>query len=174
MNACIEELKTRARIGLKAVRAGDRTLIERAAKVSGRKPLEAEEWQLRHTLALAAQSVGFHDWDHARIVLAGEARAGDDMGRFWHAPACEVLLNDWYASYAEAAGHLRSARGMTLFPYRRQFVIVGADYVRELGISDRIADAAAQGFDAVAEYASARWLAWCDARLRAPVSTWVR
>lgn len=173
MNACIEELKTRAKIGLKALRAGDRALLERAARVSGRKPFEPEDWQLRHTLALAAQSVGFQHWDHARTVLGGDAPAGGDMGRFWHAPACGALLNDWHARYAQAAAVHRASRGTTLLPYGRQFVVAGPEYVRELGIEARIADAATQGFDAVAEYGSPRWLAWCDARLRAPATSWV-
>jgi hypothetical protein len=174
MNACIEELKTRARIGLNAVRAGDRSIVARAASVSGRKPFEPEDWQLRHALALVAQGVGFHHWDHARTVLAGEARPGDDMGRLWHAPGTVTLLNHWYAHYAEATAYHRSAPASALLPYGRQFVVVGADYLREIGVSERIQDAPAQGFDAVAEYGSPRWLAWCEARIRAPLPTWMR
>ncbi|MDB5897478.1 MAG: hypothetical protein JWP22_3376 [Ramlibacter sp.] len=174
VNACIGELKIRARLGLKALRSGDRSLLERAAKVSGRKPPEPAEWKLRHVLALAAQSVGFQHWDHARQVLAGEANAGDDMGKFWHGPGCESLLNHWFASYADAAAMQQGKPRTTVLTYARQFVVVDAPYLQAIGITQRIEDAATQGFDAVREYGSARWLVWCDARMRAPVSTWVR
>jgi hypothetical protein len=170
----IAELKTRARLGLKALRSGDKSLLQRAAQVSGRQPFEPPEWKLRHVLALVAQSVGFRHWEHARTVLGGDARAGEDMGRFWHGPRCESLLNHWFASHADASAMHAGAGDATLLAYGRQFVVVGAPYLHEIGITERIPDATAQRFDAVREYGSKRWLAWCDARLRAPVETWVR
>jgi hypothetical protein len=174
VNACIVELKTRARIALKALRAGDDALVRRAAKVSGTQAYVPTEWQLRHALALVAQAVGFRHWEHARSVLGGEAHAGDDMGRFWHAPACEALLNHWFAHYVEAAAFQQEMRDATLLTYGRQFVVVGADYLREIGVAKPLPQAAAERFDAVRQYGSDRWLQWCEARLRAPADTWVR
>lgn len=174
MNACIVELKTRARIALKALRAGDDALVRRAARVSGAPAYVPPEWQLRHALALAAQAVGFRHWEHARSVLGGEAHAGDDMGRFWHAPACETLLNHWFARYDEAAAFQQETPAATLLTYGRQFVVVGADYLREIGVGQALPEAAAERFDAVRAYGSDRWLQWCEARLRAPAGTWVR
>lgn len=174
MNACIVELKTRARIALKALRAGDDALVRRAAMVSGMRPYVPPEWQLRHALALVAQAVGFRHWEHARSVLGGEAHAGDDLGRFWHAPACEALLNHWFAHYPEAAAFQQETPGATLLTHARQFVVVGADYLREIGVAAGLPGAAAERFDAVRQYGSERWLQWCEVRLRAPAATWVR
>ena len=52
--------------------------------------------------------------------------------------------------------------------------MVGADYLREIGVASTLPDAASERFDAVRQYGSDRWLQWCEARLRAPVATWVR
>ncbi|HEY0822895.1 MAG TPA: hypothetical protein VGD76_03845 [Ramlibacter sp.] len=172
MNACIAELKTRARIALKTLRAGDTALVQRASAASGTRAYVPGEWQLRHALALVAQAAGFRHWDHARIVLGGEARAGEDMGRFWHAPACDALLNQWFARYPEAAECLRATPGSTLLTFGRQFVVVGAPYLREIGVVERLPDAANEQFDAVAQYGAPRWLQWCEARLRAPAPAW--
>lgn len=174
MNACITELKTRARIALKALRAGDTSLVQRAALASGTRPYVPEEWQLRHALALVAQSVGFRHWEHARSVLGGQARMGDDMGRFWHAPACDAFLNQWFARHAEAVECQRASPGTALLTFGRQFVVVGESYLREIGLAERVPEAAAEPFDAAAQYGSPRWLQWCDARLRAPPSAWGR
>ncbi len=170
MNACITELKTRARLGLKALKAGESGLLQRAQAVSGRAFPAPAEWQLRHALALVAQSVGFRQWDHARRVLGGEASIGDDMGTFWHAPGCDVLLNHWFARYEEAVAVQGASPATTLLPYGRQFIVVRDEYLRELRLPDDLRG----GFDAVAAYGSPQWVAWCCARLRAPAQAWGR
>ena len=65
-NACIGELKTRARLGLNALEAGDHQLLERAAKVSGVRMAVPTSWKLRHAFTLVARSVGFRTWEQAR------------------------------------------------------------------------------------------------------------
>ena len=174
MNACIVELKTRARIALKALRAGDDALVRRAAQVSGTRAYVPPEWQLRHALALVAQAVGFRHWEHARSVLGGEAHARSAPCRRRHAPACETLLNHWFARYDEAAAFQQETPAATLLTYGRQFVVVGADYLREIGVAQAFPEAAAERFDAVRAYGSDRWLQWCEARLRTPAGTWAR
>ena len=170
-NACIVELKTRARLALKALRAGDPALLARAKQASGRPAFVPQEWQLRHALAVVAQCVGFQHWEHARTVLGGDARAGEDMGRFWHAPGCGRLLNHWFARHDEALAFLRTHEGWALLPYARQFVVADGEYLQELRLSPQLADGS---FDAVAEYGSPRWLAWCEARLRTSPAHWMR
>jgi hypothetical protein len=166
------ELKTRARLALKALRSGDVTLLARARQASGRPAFVPEEWQLRHALAVVAQCVGFHHWEHARTVLGGDAHPGEDMGRFWHAPGCDRLLNHWFARHDEAAAFQRTESRSALLPYARQFVVAGTEYLQELGLAPQLV--ADDGFDAVAEYGSARWLAWSEARLRTPAAHWIR
>jgi hypothetical protein len=112
--------------------------------------------------------VGFSNWEHGRRVLTGEAAAGDDMGTFWHSPSCNVLLNAWFARHDEARSALAAARGGYLLPYRRQFVVVQGEFIRELGL-----DPADPGWDEaqrdlVQAYGSAAWLALALRRLKAP------
>ena len=171
MNACVDEMKTRARLGLNALNMGDMALLDRAQAVSGLRLPAPAQWKLRHTLTLVARSVGFRTWEQARCALGGYAERGDDMGSFWHAPRCNSLLNHWFASYASASSLQRSGAGLTLLPYRRQFMVVDRYYLRELGV-DVSAASNSDSMDLVALYGSATWLAMCCSRLRAPEQTW--
>jgi hypothetical protein len=156
MTALLVELKTRARLRLNAARRAD------AADAGLR---------LRDCLTLAARDAGFSHWEHARRVLGGEAAPGDDMGSFWHAPGCHALLNHWYASHADARASLAAHPGAVLLPYRRQFVVAGDAYVRELGMDP--ADPAWEqgGRDLAQAYGGGAWLALALRRLKAPPAT---
>lgn len=173
-NACINELKTRARLGLNAIEAGDPQLLERAAKVSGVRMAMPDHWKLRHAFTLVARSVGFRTWDQARIALGGLAQPGDDMGTFWHAPRCMGILNHWFAHYGDARDALGKMPGHALVPYRRQFIVVNQPYLRELGLDEAASNATNEALDLVALYGSERWQALCWSRLRADESTWFR
>ena len=173
-NHCISELKTRARLGLNALQAGDQALLDRATKVSGVSMATPTHWKLRHAFTLVARSVGFHTWAQARIALGGQAQAGDDMGTFWHAPRCNGLLNHWFAHYDDALDCLHKMPGHALVPYRRQFIVVNAPYLQELGLSDAPQLHADETLDLVALHGSDRWQALCCSRLCAHESTWVR
>ena len=84
--ALVAELKVRARLGLKALRAGDTRLLERARLGARHRQNNPAEWRLGHSLTLVARSLGFADWDQARRVLGGHALPGDDLG-VWAAEA---------------------------------------------------------------------------------------
>ena len=146
----LEELKVRARVRLNGEK--------RAGAGEGRK--------LRHCLHEVARETGFSDWEHARRVLGGEASAQDDMGSMWHAPACNAMLNEWHADVAAARAALRPGR--YLLPFHRQFVVVDAGYVRELGVDPADPAWTEIGFDLVAGYAGPAWQALARQRLRAP------
>jgi len=144
------ELKVRARI---ARNAAVRERSESAPR-------------LARCLQQAARRVGFEQWEQARCVLDGQAQPGDDMGSFWHAPRCSVLLNHWFADLTRAkAGH-REAGGF-LLPYRRQFVVVQEPYVRELGLDPADPLWAVIACDLVAGYGSEQWEQLCLARIKA-------
>jgi hypothetical protein len=180
--APMTELKVRARLRLNARRGADAGL------------------RLRDCLIDVARDAGFAHWEHAREVLGGEAAPGDDMGTFWHAPRCDALLNAWFTSLADARAALASAlasvvadslvasppppasagaqgrfsRGMAttvLFPYRRQFVLAGADFIRELGLDPQDAAWASAQHDLVRAYGGGAWQALALARLKAPLAT---
>lgn len=153
MTALLIELKTRARLQLNATRDD--------------QPAQ----RLRDCLHAVARDVGFMHWEHARRVLGGLAVPGDDMGTFWHAPRCNSLLNAWFANLTEARVALAVKPGGVLLPYRRQFVVVGDAFIRELGLeSDDVARADAQ-HDVVRAYGSGPWLALAFKRLKAPRTT---
>jgi hypothetical protein len=84
------------------------------------------------------------------------------MGSFWHAPACDALLNAWFARHADAVVALAAKPGSVLLPYRRQFVVVAEPFIRELGLDPHDPAWAAAENDLVSAYGSAAWssLAW--------------
>jgi hypothetical protein len=151
----VTELKTRARLRLNASRKG---AIDDAA----------EDLRLRDCLNLVSREVGFAHWEHARRVLGGLAAEGDDMGSFWHAPRTTALLNEWFARHEQAEAALRRDEALFLLPYRRQFVVVEADFVHELGLDAADALWREIGHDLVRGYATPAWEALANQRLRAP------
>ncbi len=151
MTPAVEELKVRARIA------------RNAARGSG----AAESPRLGDCLHRAARDAGFLHWEHARRVLGGLARPGEDMGSFWHAPRCSALLNQWFADGAQARQARADSRGF-LLPYRRHFMVVQGDFIRELGLDPQDPDWAAAGRDLVSAYGSTPWAALSARRLKAP------
>ncbi len=151
--ALLTELKVRARLRLNAAHG------------------EQPELRLRDCLNQVARDVGFAHWEHGRRVLGGLAQPGDDMGTFWHAPRCEALLSRWFAGPAEARAALSTEPDVVLLPYRRQCVVVGADYIRELGLDPGAAAWSAARRDLLGAYGNAAWLALSLQRLKAPRSS---
>jgi hypothetical protein len=150
MTTPLEELKLRARLRQKAAQGAGAALA------------------LKDGLALVARGRGFLHFEQARRVLGGLAARGDDMGSFWHAPLCSALLSEWFARYAEAHAAWAAKPGAFLLPYRRQFMVVGEDFVRELGLDPADAAWAGAGRDLVGGYGSLAWQALALQRLRAP------
>lgn len=154
MTPAVEELKVRARIA------------RNAARSSGAHELP----RLGDCLHRAARDAGFLHWEHARRVLGGGARPGDDMGSFWHAPGCSTMLNRWFADEAQAR-QAHAASGGFLLPYRRQFMVVQGDFIRELGLDPQDPAWTAAGHDLTLAYGSAPWVALSLRRLKAPVES---
>ncbi len=165
MTTPIEELKTQARIRQKAANAAQ------AANAASAPVGAGAALQLKDALALAARGRGFMHFEHARRVLGGLAAPGDDMGSFWHAPRCSALLSEWFAREAEALAALASKPRAFLLPYRRQFVVVGPEYVRELGLDPSHPAWAEARHNLVAAYGTPAWQALTLLRLRAPEKT---
>ncbi len=154
MNTLITELKTRARLRLKGLRQGAADATQ-------------SDTRLRDCLNAVARDVGFLHWQQARHVLGGQATPTDDMGTFWHTRRCDGLLNHWFADHHRARDALAVSEHRVLVPYRRQFVVVDGNYLRELGLAiDDPAWARAQR-DLVHAYGSEAWLALSEQRLAA-------
>ena len=157
MTAAVDELKVRARLRLNALREA------------------GQDARLRDCLHDVARHAGFVHWEHARRVLSGEASAGDDMGTFWWAPACAAYLSEWHADLQVAKQGLREGGAdRFLMPYRRQFVLVPAGYVRDLGIDPALPGWAALDRDLVGGYGGPVWQALCMQRLRASMGSFTR
>lgn len=154
MVRAIEELKTRARLRLNAAR----------------KAGNGVDLRLRDCLHEAARKVGFTHWDHARQVLGGMAMPGGDMGSFWHAPRCSVLINQWYAD-RHLAHEAHTLTGGFLLPYRRQYMVVQDEFIRELGLDPADPAWSEVQRDLVSHYGSAAWATLCTHRLKAPAET---
>ncbi len=156
MSRLLQELKTRARLRLNARR-----------RAPGAPPDGGAEARLRDCLHEVAREVGFRHWEQARHVLGGHALAGEDQGTFWYAPRCSTLLSRWFARHDEAVQALSEDAVGVLLPYRRQFVLVGDGFLRELGLDPDSPQWAALGRDLVGGAGQPAWedLAW--QRLRA-------
>jgi hypothetical protein len=76
-------------------------------------------------------------------------RPGDDYGDLWYEVETDVYLNLWCKDYVEARRVLESNGGY-LLPYRRQFVVVGPQYVELLGLDPHDSSWERIGFDLAA------------------------
>ncbi|HYW57490.1 MAG TPA: hypothetical protein VE934_11045 [Polaromonas sp.] len=165
MTALLTELKTRARILRNAKRK------DAGAGTRADAPDSGEDLRLRDCLSRVARDAGFTHWDHARRVLGGLASTADDMGTFWHAPACNSLLNGWFTDLAHARAAQATERGAFLLPYKRQFMVVGSDFIFELALDPVDPAWAAARYDLAGSYGSAAWFALAQQRLKAPPRT---
>ncbi len=164
MSAPLTELKTRARLMLNASK---RDQSAAGAPQAG----HGAELRLRDCLNRAARDAGFTHWDHARRILGGLAAPADDMGTFWHAPACHALLNAWFTDADRARTALAATRGGFLLPYKRQFVVTQDQYIREMGLDPADTAWATLRRDLVAGYGSPAWAELAARRLKAPRRT---
>lgn len=137
----IVDLKRWARQLLRHLREGDDELLS-FVNHKARQPTASADVQLRHVLAAIARHLGFRGWSHLTAVLAGEEL---DQGTLLH-PFCAFGMNTWSADYDEAHT-LREQAGGFLLPYKRQFVIVQADFIDAIGLSATDPDWKAVGYD---------------------------
>jgi hypothetical protein len=166
MTTPIDELKIRARLLRKALLSRDAAALSRAAAVARRRRWTIpEEWPLALCLNIVSVEAGFDLWNHARIVLGGEAVSGADMGRFWYENACSALLNHWFAGYDDARASLDADYGRYLFPYDRQFIVADAPFVVALGLDPAAPEWTGIGRDLVSGYGSAEWVSLVRRRL---------
>lgn len=168
MSPALNELKIRARVRLNAIRRADPGVVADSERLAERHRLQPPpEWKLHHTLNLSAMTCGFSDWEHARRVLGGTARTGDDMGALWHAPDCLGMLNHWFVRYPEARDFLDRTPRHYLLPYRRQFLVVDESYLEALALDASNDRWAMADRDLVASYGGAAWAGLCHERVRA-------
>lgn len=142
-----EDLKAHARALHRAAKAEDPRALSRLRRHRELKGLPdaalLERLQRRHCLATVAHELGLSGWSHLTALLEGDS---EDFGTLLHAPACYAHWNIWFAAYEEAR-EVRAEHGGFLLPYRHQFVVVDADYVRTLGLDPEAPEWAGIGRD---------------------------
>ena len=164
----LREIKTRARLRLNDLTNESPDAIFYARWISRRRRWAwPAKWKLTHVLNIVCTELGFRDWDHARHVLGGQARPEEDMGGLWYDFRCQLLLNNWFASYAEARAFCKDEATRFLFPYGRQVVVGDENFVRMLGLDPQSSLWGDTGRDLFASYGTPTWRALCHQRLTA-------
>ncbi|MCB9615686.1 MAG: hypothetical protein H6722_24915 [Sandaracinus sp.] len=127
-----------------AAAAGEPEALERLRRLPDLRGTDDEalrSTRRRHALSAVARELGAHGWSHLCAVLRGEDV--DDFGEALHQHG---HWHVWSASYEEAVA-IRAEHGGFLLPYRHQFFVADADYVRELGLDPDDPDWVAIGRD---------------------------
>ncbi|WP_454780469.1 hypothetical protein [Legionella sp. WA2022007384] len=146
----VEECKVQASILLKSLRATNQTTVQNAAKRFQNLPefrncsLEEiihADIKRKHALAVIALGKGFSSWSDLKCQLPF-IRGG--------------FLNVWFAHYTEAKSH-QHAQGGFLLPYKNQFFICDADYIRNLGFNPEDQDWKLIGYDWVNPESKEAW-----------------
>ncbi len=122
----LKEGKIQASILLKSLHSDDATISTQATKRFLRLPEFSElsitdipknNIKRKHALNVIAIENGFHSWidlkAQIRFIVGGH-------------------LNNWFVSYEEAKSYQKSNGGF-LFPYKNQFFVCSAAYVRDIG-----------------------------------------
>ncbi len=147
----IAEVKVRAELLQHQCERGEPEALARLGRLAGRtrtpRPPTAEPMPRRkHCLSVVAAELGFCDYAHLLRVVEGDPDEAD-FGTLPCGRAGGAHLNTWYPRYDEAKAHQRAAAGYLLC-YRRQFVIVGSAYIRDVvGIAPEHPDWQAIGYD---------------------------
>jgi hypothetical protein len=169
--AQVSEYRIQARRLLNQLRADDKELAASAVarfrllhsfahKSVAQILATRSEVHLKHALAVVALEHGYESWlalkaaadANTRVPAAATAHAGREM----YAPGMSVLLNRWFAHYADARASL-AEQGGYLLPFDRQFFICEAEGIRVLGLDPADPDWERIGRDWVQPKDKAAW-----------------
>jgi len=146
----VQECKIQASILLKSLKSADIAQVKKAIKRFKKLPefaalslesLLPTEIKHKNALAVIALEKGFKSWTDLKCQLPF-IRGG--------------FLNQWFANYAEAKSTL-TAKGGFLLPYRNQFFICDANYIKNLGFNAQDPDWQLIGYDWVNPANKAAW-----------------
>ena len=126
----LAELKIRSRILLKAAAQEKPYALQTLRKFGKQEP----PFQHKDGLKAVSRLAGFKNWQHASHILGGSATIGEDAGVLWYSNKCTGFLNVWCRNYEEAKEQFDQRSDNYLFPYKSQFVVANAEYVRALGL----------------------------------------
>jgi hypothetical protein len=104
-----------------------------------------ESVRRKHALAVIAHEQGHASWVELKQALGGQEVASLDTEAFFQKNR-GTFLNRWFGAYPEALASLQE-RGGFLFPFREQFFICEAGFLRALGVDLADPDWARMGFN---------------------------
>lgn len=141
MDSPIEELRRRARLLQRRVRAGDPPALRRIRAIRELRPLSdeaiADAVRRRHCLAVLARELGLSGWSHLSMLWSSPDTS--DFGTLLYPSRCGGHWNIWCASFDEARD-IRAQHGGYLLPYRHQLFIVDRHFIADLGLDPDDAD----------------------------------
>jgi hypothetical protein len=137
------ECKVRASILLKALDSPDTSRAQQAAERLRALPAFAalspgellarrDSVRRKHALAVIAREQGYDSWVELKQALGEEAPLRLDTEAFF-TRRTSSFLNHWFSSYEEARASLQKVGGY-LFPFRDQFFVCEASFLRALGV----------------------------------------
>lgn len=133
----LEEYKIQASILLKSLRGlHPEKAVKRFMRLAefadlSKTEVLQKELKRKHALAVIAIENGFKSWAELKIQI-----------RF----IVGGYLNLWFANYPEAKEHLKSSGGY-LLPYKNQFFICNANYIKQIGFDPDDPDWKLIGYD---------------------------
>jgi len=158
MRLALEEVKIKAKKVLK------QSMLMAGDSVNDKISLMACQRQI-------SRQLGFEDFNHARLVLTGQAKPEEKLnfGSIWYAPACTRFTNQWFSSYAEAQ-QVQKVNRLYLLPYQQQFLLVEPDFLFTLGLNGQdVALLERAKKDLVALYPSEIWDKLAQIRIRSAI-----
>lgn len=126
----INLLKNEARKLHKDAVAGNNVARKRMLAGSAAVALGAD-LQRKHALGAIAREIGFSNWK--AVLDCFEEKKGGSWEEFLYPKRCHIHWNIWCATYEEAR-RIHDDHDGYLLPYKHQFMIVDADYVKSLGV----------------------------------------
>lgn len=139
----LHECKVRASILLKELHSSDASRATRAAErlralpsfaslAPGELLSRKDSVRRKHALAVIAREQGYDSWVELKQALGEDAPPRVDTEAFF-TRSVSPFLNRWFTSYEEALASLQGAGGY-LFPFRDQFFVCDAGFLRALGL----------------------------------------
>ncbi|WP_225409824.1 hypothetical protein [Stigmatella hybrida] len=152
----LRECKVRASLLLKDLLAAGTVRPARAAErlrvlpaFASLTPAEVltrrEAVRRKHALAVIAHEQGHASWVELKQALGEEEAPSLDTEAFFRKNR-GAFLNRWFRTYPEALASLQ-AQGGYLFPFREQFFLCEAEFLRALGMDPAEPDWARMGFN---------------------------
>lgn len=161
MELAINEIKTQAKKLNKAFKTGTQLEVAFAKQLSLLNVTDVGDVKLKHCLTLIAWQLGFSNWHFAQEVLSGKYNIKNsiDMGSFSYPDSATGFINEWFTDYQQAKkAQLNKANLKYLLPYKKQFILVGEDYIKLFKIEQTLAPLwRIIDYDMVASYNSSEW-----------------